>query len=283
METTATSIMQYLDLQPDSVDYLCRVVCSVSAETLCNTLNGLLRSEDYETVSSASHFVRDLVLFGSRHSGCKQFVQRYPESSIVSTLEQNLFSPNHFIRKNAIYTLGKTGSYSSVTALNRAFSTLRDTDPILLPRLIGEVGWLGGENLWSLLDSMMSSAAYTTRWAVLPVLNEFSGDDARTQDKLFKRKLNCVEQLRQDEKDLIRTEAEYEYQVLKFRSESYTLLRTERKKLRKALERQYKPEFWFRNMSSMFANYMYKTGTMQYSVGEFEAFISNIAQAPPIT
>ena len=278
MKTIEASVLHYLDYLQD-VDYLAAIVNSASAAKLCNIINELLQSGDIETVDSTCLFIRDLVLYGSRHPDSERFVQDYPKSSIVTTLEQLLFSPNHFIRRQAVYTLGKTCSYGSIEALNQAFSALRDTDPILLPRVIGEMGWLGAENFWALLDSMMSSPVYLTRWAVIAVLHEFVGDDAQVQDELFQSKLRCVEQLRQDSNVLIQAEAEYEYQLLKFRSELCNLPKTDRKKKRKALEKQYKPAFCFDYISSLFTNYLYKEALTQYSVGELEAFTSNTIQA----
>jgi hypothetical protein len=274
----ATSILHYLDYL-QSVDYLAAIVKSVSSVELDNIINELLQSENDETVSSTCLFIRDLVLFGSHNPDCEKFCQGYSESSIVKTLEQLLFSPNHFIRKEVVYTLGKTCSYSSLPMLNQAFSRLRDIDPILLPRLIGEMGWLGTENFWAFLESMTTSPVYMTRWAVIDVLSEFVGDDARVQDQLFQNKFRFTEQLRRDSNILIQSEAEYEYQFLKFRSDTYNLPKAQRKKKRKDLERNYKPTFRFYHISTAFTKYLYTEGLTQYSVGEFEAFISNITQA----
>lgn len=272
----ATKILHYLDYLQDT-DYLATIVNSASSPELCNIINDLLQSEDNEIVSSTCLFIRDLVLFGSRNSDCEQFVQGYLESSIAKTLEQILSSPNHFVRKEAVYTLGKTCSYGSVPALNQAFSALRDIDPILLPRLIGEIGWLGG-NFWALLDSMMGSQVYMTRWAVIDVLSEFCGDDARAQDELFQGKFRCTDQLRRDSNILIQAAAEYEYQLLKFSSEMFNLPKAERKKKRKDIEQQYKPAFSFAHLSSAFTNYLFANGLTQYSVSELETFISDITQ-----
>ncbi len=274
----ANSILHYIDYL-QNVDYLAEILKSVSSVELDNIINELLQSENNETVSSTCLFIRDLVLFGSQNPDCEKFCKGHSESSIVKTLEQLLFSPNHFIRKEVVYTLGKTCSYRSLPMLNQAFSRLRDIDPILLPRLIGEMGWLGTENFWAFLESMTTSPVYMTRWAVIDVLSEFVGDDARVQDQLFQNKFRLTEQLRRDSNILIQSEAEHEYQFLKFRSETYNLPKTLRKKKWKDLERNYKPTLRFAHISSTFTNYLYTKGLTQYSVGEFEAFISNMTQA----
>ncbi|BAZ13137.1 hypothetical protein NIES4071_49760 [Calothrix sp. NIES-4071] len=278
MKTIAYQILHYLSHLQD-IDYLAAIVNSASDTELCNIINELLQSEDNEIIGSTCLFIRDLLILGSRHHNREKFIKGYPESLIVENIEQLLFSPNHFTRKQVVYTLGKACSYSSTRVLNQAFNTYRDTDPILLPRLIGEMGWLGAENFWELLDSMMNSKLYMTRWAVVHVLSEFIGDDAQVQDELFQHKLRCTEQLRQDSNILIQSEAEYEYQLLKFRSSSYNLQRAERKKKRKDLERQYKPAFCFTGISSAFTNHLHTKGLTQYSIAELEAFILDMTQA----
>ncbi len=278
MEIIESKILHYLNYLQD-VNYLAEIVNSVSDTELCNIINELLQSEDDEIIGSTCLFIRDLLVLGSRPHNREKFVKGYPESLIVKNLEQLLFSPNHFTRKQVVYTLGKACSYNSTGVLNQAFNTFRDTDPILLPRLIGEMGWLGAQNFWALLDSMMSSQVYMTRWAVVDVLSEFIGDDAKVQDKLFLSKLRCVEQLRQDSNILIQSEVEYEYQLLKFRSLAYDLPKAERKKKRKDLERQYKPAFSYTCISSAFTNHLYTKGLTQYSVAELEAFILDMTQA----
>lgn len=254
MEMIKSKILHYLNYLQD-VNYLAEIVNSVSDTELCNIINELLQSGDDEIISSTCLFIRDLLVLGSRPHNREKFIKGYPESLIIKNLEQLLFSPNHFTCKQVVYTLGKACSYNSISVLNQAFSTYRDTDPILLPRLIGEMGWLGAENFWALLDSMMSSFLYMTRWAVVNVLSEFVGDDAQVKDELFQSKLRCIEQLRQDSNILIQSEAEWEYQLLQFRSSTYNSPRAERKKKRKDLERQYKPAFSYTHISSAFTNH----------------------------
>lgn len=268
-----TKILQYLGHIQD-VDYLAAIVNSKPLAELCNTINTLLQSDDDETVGLTCLFITDLLLFGKRHPDCKEFIEQYPQSSIVKTLEELVFSTNYFICKQAIYTLGKTCSYDSVTTLNQAFAKLRDTNPLVLPRLLGELGWLGAENFWELLDSMMSSPVYITRWAVIAVLREFNGDD-----ELLQRKRRYVDRLRQDINIHVRLEAEYEYQLLQLRIEGHELSRAERKKKRKDLERQYKPALRFAYILSAFTNYLSTQGSMQYSVDELETFVTGMARS----
>ena len=210
------------------------------------------------------------MLLGSHDPACQEFIENYPESLIVKNLECLLLSTNHFIRRQVIYTLGKTCSYSSVYTLLKAFNALRDTDPILLPGLLGEMGWLGADNFWEIVEDMMTTQGYTTRWAVIEVLSQFLG---QVQDETFQSKYKCFERLRQDSNYLVRSEAEYEYQLLKFRAEMHMLPRAERKKKRRELKQQYKPILYFASIVTAFENHLYSNDLNRYSVDELEAFI----------
>lgn len=268
----ATSILKYLSYIEDT-EYLTAIVTSTSLEELYNIICGLLRADDFETFDLTCLFIRDMVLIGNRVPACKEFVESYPESAIVETLERLLLSDNHFIRRQTIYTLGKTCSYSSVEALSQAFNILRDVDPILLPRLIGEMGWLGAENFWELIEDMMTSQVYLTRWAVIEALSQF-GDDAQAQDEMFQSKYQCFDRLRQDSNLLVRAEAEYEYQLLLIRRETHKLPEAERKKKRQELGRH--QPVYFSTIESVFENYLYTNDLHQYSVDELEAFIEGM-------
>ncbi|MBD2078830.1 HEAT repeat domain-containing protein [Leptolyngbya sp. FACHB-17] len=267
-------ILQYLNHLQDN-DFIAEVITSKPLTELCDIINTLLRSKDEEVVSLACLFIRDLIQLNRDHPSCKEFAEKYPQSSIVKTVEQLLFSTSHFIRRHAIYTLGKTCSYNSVGALNRAFIELRDTDPLMLPWLIGEMRWLGAENPWELVESMMASSSFMTRWAVLENL-EYSYRDV--QDELYERVCQYLERLRQDLNTYVRQETEYKYQLLRFRSEMDKLPKADRKKRRRALEHEYNPSLHFSSISSAFTYHLSTKGLEQYSVDELEAFVTDMAR-----
>lgn len=275
IEVVKASIFKYLAHLHDA-DYMGAIATSMPLAEFWHILSLLLQSEDNETVGLTTLFITDLVMAGSHHPQCAEFSEQYPNSLVVKTLEQMVFSLNHYICTVAVYTLGKTCSYSSVEAINRAFFKLRDVAPLALPRLMGEMGWLGAENFWELLESMIYSPVYATRWAVLDILHEFIGDDAREEDELYQCKYRFVEKLRQDSNIYVRLEAEYEYQLLKFRSESHGLPKAERRRQRKNLQRQYQPTHCFAEISGKFTNDLYNKGLKEYSVSELESFIDTL-------
>ena len=273
METIANQILNSFSFFQDS-DRFAAVVNSTSSEELCNIINGLLRSEYFDKVGYTCGFIRDLVMFGRGNPDCERFVKDYLEYSIIETLEELLFSPYHHIRQLTIYTLGKICSYKSLPALNRAFTAFRDTDPILLPRLISEMNWLGEPNFWELINSMMKSSVYITRWAVIDILGKSA--EIQMEDELYPEKFQYIELLRGDSNILVRTQAEYEYQLLKVRREILNLPKPQRRKRRKEVERKYKPNLCFYHVEMSFRNYAGKNKLRQCSLGELEAFILNL-------
>jgi hypothetical protein len=128
-----------------------------SAAELFAVLNQLLQSDAPDQVSITLGFIRDFMIL-SRSPEREEISDRYPESSVVQTIEQLLFCPNQITRLNAVCTLGKTCSYGSVNVMTQAFHHFRDRDPILLPRLLGELGWLGGESFDDCVMSCINSA-----------------------------------------------------------------------------------------------------------------------------
>ncbi|MDJ1181784.1 hypothetical protein [Roseofilum casamattae] len=81
---------------------------------------------------------------------------------------------------------------------------------------------------------------------------------------------------------MIRAEAEYNYQLLKARRETYNLPRAERKKKLKAIDREYKPEFSFLGISTRFGHYIHTKKPANYSIDELEAFIYGMAEGKNI-
>ncbi len=298
METT----LGMKDLKQRILDYnfeadeLDEVGEMTSADELFTVLNQLLESDDTEAVSMILGFIRDFMTMNVSPERQK-IRDRYPESSLVKTIEQLLFCPNHHMREAAVRTLGKTCSYSSVDTMTHAFYQFRDSDPILLPRLLGELGWLGGKTLDECVISMAESSVYMTRWASIPMLSQF-GD--LHNDEMYQRKSKRFKQFRNDENILIRQEAEYAYQEQRLSREIWVkdqMLRREQREIvrqgkrgnrmkqlhqcRKNLSdqqwqgfaKEYEPEIYFDTIASSFSNRLHWLKQADYTIVEFEAFI----------
>ncbi len=143
---------------------------------------------------------------------------------------------------------------------------------------MGELGWLGAANFDELLDAMITSQVFATRWATISLLQEFL-DEPETP--LFDQKQRLWEILRHDPHPLVRQEAEYQYQLQLFRLEGSRLSPAERKQhkaarrqARKALDRQYESGITFSAVTSRFMNYLYEMGQTDYTIDRLETFIA---------
>jgi len=167
----------------------------------------------------------------------------------------------------------------SVPVLLKAFYEYRESDPILLPRFIGELFWLGVENRSDILESMVDNQYYTTRWAVIKLLGEFIYHSPNEQDATFSMKYNFSEKLRNDSHPLIKAEAEYEYQLLalQHRKLQENMSKSDYKKQRKDLKKL-ETYFCFSDVVNLFSYYMSTNNFSTYTMQELETFIDNKTQ-----
>lgn len=258
-------ILRYLDDGFEDTDYIAESVNSQPFSNLAESICKLLKSSNEDTFSMTGLFLRDAILYGNRNEACHQFIAAYPESVIVKALEELVFSDNYVIQSETIYTLGKTCSYSSKTVLSQAFDRFRDTHPLLLTRLLAEMGWLGVENLEHYIEQMANSSSYLTRWAAVQLI-QLNDDD---------RLPNWAEELRRDEYELIRVEAEYECQRILKRLQTPILSKIEQRQLAKAIKK-IEPKTSFFGTCLRFSNHLASNGLRQYTVADFEAYVDNL-------
>lgn len=257
-------ILRYVDDGFEDSDYMTAIVTALPLPQIFDLICGMLRSTDDESSNMTGLFLRDTILMGHQNPGCVPFLDAYPDSSIVKTLEELLFSNNYFTRIAVIYTLGKTCSYGSKDVLSQAFELFRETDPLLLDRLISEMGWLGVENLNSCIESMVTSSSYLTRWAAVGMICPIGDTDEGI--------VQWAKALRQDECELIRIEAEYEYQRVLKSLQTPILSKTEQRQRAKDIKKM-KPLLSFQDVSIRFMNHLSNHGLNHYTVSELESFV----------
>jgi hypothetical protein len=256
-------ILRYLDRGFEDSNYMAAIVTALALPQICELICGLLKSDNYEAFRKTGLFLRDTILIGRHSDDCTAFREHYPDSIIVSTLEDLLFCGNHFTRSDVIYTLGKTCSYKSKYALSRAFELYRDSDPIILDRLVCEMRWLGVENIDRYIYSIVTSSSYLTRWAAVSIV-----------PNLGNLSLQYVDILRRDECELIRIEAEYEYQRLLKSLQTPILSKSEQRQRAKALKK-IKPLLSFEYVANRFRNYLWNEHSIDrmYEIVDLESFV----------
>jgi hypothetical protein len=257
-------ILRYLDDGFEDTDYIAEIVNSQTFSKLSSLICHLLQAPDFNTFHLTALFLRDAILYGNRNGACHQFIVDYPGSAIVTTLEKLVFSDNHFIKNWTIYTLGKTCSYRSKDVLIQAFDRYKDSDPLLLNRLIHEMGWLGVENIENCLEQMITSSSYLTRWAAVEHIYQ-------SEDRLP----DWAEILRRDKCEFIRAEAEYECQRILQSIQTSTLSKAERRQRAKEIKK-IDPKISFQHVSTRFSSHLFSSGLSQYTVIELETYVNRI-------
>lgn len=258
-------IIRYLDDGFEDTEYIAKIVNAFAFSKISASICELLHSDDYETFSMTGLFLRDAILIGgNRNAACHQFKSDYPRSSIVTTLEEIVLSDNYLRRSEAIYALGKTCSHSSKDVLSAAFDRFRDSEPFLLSLLLNEMQWLGVENLENCLEQMANSSRYLTRWAAVEYVCDYTIDRQIS--------LNWVEILRRDQHELIRAEAEYEFQRALGCIQSPLRSKAEQRQHAKEIKK-IKPAISFQTASGKFRNYLASKGLINYDTIDLEAYI----------
>lgn len=230
----------------------------------------LLQSDNVGLISNFCLAIRDSIVIGNKYDELKEYCLEYPTSSIVTAIENLLFSHSRQNINDAIYTLGKTRSDRSISVLTKAFYRLKDTDPLILPRLFCELQWLGVENYWELINSMISSEIYFTRWSILELLPE---DIAGDSEENIRQSYLYLDKLKQDPCKYIRVEADYRYRLINFNQKAKNLPKQERNKQRKQLQKEEKHILTFSHLSILFNNYLYSESLNKYAIADLETFI----------
>jgi hypothetical protein len=258
-------------------EYLDEVAAKVDADDLFGGVVELLKSSDEQTLSTTLLFVQDIIQWypGEERQSIKE---KYPESIVVRAIENLLYYPAHWVRKQAGYVLGKTCSYGSLPAMTEAFHHWYERDPLMMRHFVGELGWLGAENFDELIEKMMTSSYFVTRWISLLFQEELHKDDDMQSRE---HKQQRWDRLRNDVNPLIRQEAEYEYQIQLFRLTRNSLSKEEQqreisyKKARKIIEETFKSSVSIEIIRGKFESHLYQSGLADYTIDQLEAFIAD--------
>jgi hypothetical protein len=266
---------------------LATILNAADTQGLIDTVVGLLRSSNLDYVQQTCVFIRDSVLIAPEHGLGSEFREAFHTSAIVPELERLVLASGYFLRNSVIHTLGKTGCIGSLPTLGRAFHHLLEHDPLVLPELLLEIGWLEGilareqsstlvdamttsesratqaRDACPLIDAMTASACYTTRWAATHVLGRWRQYAS----------LNQIERLRGDGHVLVRTEAEYVYRRFLFAQRSSRLSKPERKRQLKEIEHD-KPPVSFFDMRLQFQRHLLTHHQISYSIEDLDRFIT---------
>jgi hypothetical protein len=265
-------VVQYIN-HVENVEYLNLVLSTAGIETLLDCIVETLTGESYEEIFSTYLFIYDVKRF-SLSRNHKDLYKKLYSSPVIEAIHRNVFSDNHFIRSASIQTLGKLRNRTSIPLLEEAFNRYKGNDPILIPDLITEMFWLQRKENWRIVEQLMRSQSYLSRWSVLEILDQASYKDPKNK-KGFKRIKAYVERLWRDQNPLIRAEADYTYRELMFLESMELLTKANKRKGRHALNK-IKPKITFSSVRFDFESYLYENHQYDYHVEEFEWFIDKL-------
>jgi hypothetical protein len=265
-------ILGYRDHLEDR-QYLADLSAAADGPRLNDAIISLLRSADAGAVANTCLFIRDVVLLEDTGEHYSTFRNSYPDSQIVGSLEELVRAPEYTIRRQAVYTIGKTGGgSSSLPILHEAFRFFLERDPLLLPRLAFEIFWLEEEDSLGLIDDVLGSGQYLTRWAafdVLPTSPERNGREWQLRRRV------CI-QLLKDANPRVRAEAVYQLAVLNRDPAAHSLSKAARRAASREIERQ-RPSLCFSNLEILFGNYLYHNARHDYDALELDQFVQQHA------
>lgn len=149
------------------------IIGSHSMEEVCVEVIAILLSGEPEPISHALVFLRDTATYQHRFS--EAFHQHLQSSPIWETLRQLLRAPNTNVRHNAINTIGKLGHRERVSLLEDAFPYFLERDPINLPGLMFELGWLRSNHHGEFLERIARANHPLARWSLCEILQSLEG------------------------------------------------------------------------------------------------------------
>lgn len=244
-----------------------------STEFALKTVTDILISSDYNAISEALIFIRDVVL-GTRLPLAEAFAAKLYTSSVLSAIEHLVFCNNHFTRGLAVYTLGKIYSYNSLEILWQAFQRFKESDPLLIPKIAFEIAWLEKNNdryWWNLINEAYQNQSYLTRWSVVDIFYHNGMGDAGYLQKIAP----YFDALRHDENQFVRAEAEFVYQDLVFFLKSKRWSKS-RKQVRSQEIDQLEPKLTFTTLETRFHNHLCSSEHRDYRLEQLEQFVEQL-------
>jgi hypothetical protein len=225
----------------------------------------LLDSPDQEEVSNTLLFIRDASLLGEADLRAR-FWDALCVTGFLSVLAVRLNDPSLGIRDNAVYTIGKISLPGSGALLLDALKRSRDTEPLLLNRLVSEAAWTHAAAHDDLWDSVAESPCYLSRWSALE-------DSEIPADRM--------ERLLADESPYIRTEAAFRQEEITLRKELADATRGVRNRALRA-HREREP-LTFSTMRNCFAHYQHERQATDYTVEELEEFVRALSASTALS
>ena len=237
---------------------------------MIDVLLEMLQDESDAVESKASLFILDLILQAPKLGSLLEFKKHYYHSKLIQQLEILANDVSFFKRCDAVHTLGRTGSKSSLSKLKEIFNESKEKDPLFLGDLAFEINWLsGGNNLSWYKSNLLNLDSFLSRWACLDVFKNISVEPV---DKDWKLKYDIILQFCGDSNIKVSTEALFLKDEMEFISSLDKMgNKTEKRQQRKELEKR-RP-LCFEEIKVKFISNMHNANKSVYTIDELHEFV----------
>jgi|GEM_PF-2390512 len=166
------------------------------------------------------------------------------------------------------YTIGELCNRENIPTLVEAFESFKTTDPLSIPGLFFELGWLGSEELQDLITEMTNHPNYLFRWATLQFFDSSKYQIDSEGHNFVKEQLAI---LQNDENKLVRAEANHLYARILLSEKQPNMVKAEFKAEVKSIKK-IEPEITFVSITTGFHNYLSVAMKSNYTVEELDLF-----------
>lgn len=171
----------------------------------------LLANRDPEVVWGVAYFLVQF-RFSSADDALRQRFYRAAPRYFAPRLRRLLRAENRLTRSFAIYTIGQLRLYAEARTLRAVFPWFVEHDPLALPGLLGELGWLHDRRgVSARVRQIVRHRDFVVRWTAFGFFNSV-GVGKRGPDR--RERVALLKQLERDEVPAIAAEARYELEEL---------------------------------------------------------------------
>ena len=171
----------------------------------------LLVSGDRAVIWRAMDFLRQF-RFSSADDALRSRFYRAAPRYFAPRLRRLLRNEDHLTRSFAIYTIGQLRLYAEAKALRAAFPWFVEHDPLALPGLLVELGWLhDARGVSARMKQIVRHRDFVVRWTAF---GYFTSVGVGKRGPYRRERVELLNQLEQDEVPAIAAEARYELDEL---------------------------------------------------------------------
>jgi hypothetical protein len=199
-------------------------------------------------------------------------------AGVLPGLRSLLRAPDLSVRMGAIGTIGRLSFAAEAEALRHAFPSYLDRDPLCLPRLLRELGWLGDHRgVDARVKRMIGHKHYLFRWSALEYLDSMSLPSQPAEREL-RRRSAWLRTLSRDPAPPVAAEASHQLAELEFEiagRQAAWRPKAEWRNKRRALEKA-RPPMTFSLVEIRFLNNMARRKQADYTIEELDTFVRGL-------